>query len=521
VFGFTAELIEKQTFPGIPKADIDRPSQQARFAAEMQQALNNGNTPMNKPLQTPSALHPLDLPATEIASGIRAGQFTAETVVSESIRRAKTVNAACNAFTVIRDEEAMVSARNADRTIAEGKIGGSLQGVPFAAKDLTPTKGDRTTLGSWTSGEWVPEETALCIRRLEEAGAILIGKTTTPEFAWSSFTNSPRWGATRNPWDMEKTPGGSSGGSGVAVATGVVPFAEGSDMGGSVRIPAAFCGVVGLKPSLGRIPMTILPSVFDNLSHFGPLARTVGDAVAFMDTASGPSDEDIMSLPLNFSAETARKGSLEGKRFAFSMDLGYYHIQPEVDVVIREAIEKIRSLGATVDEVPMHWTRAVNDQWFDVWCVFMSSFFGDRLKQHEHHMDPAVVAIIKRGLVANATDYKRVELLRTSMWRDMAKIFETYDALLCPTCAITAATLTECDDDYMTTLADGRFAGLDMTCPFNMVPQLPALSLPAGLASNGLPVGLQVIGRRFADEQVLSFGTALEASLSMQRCAAK
>ncbi|MEK1928539.1 MAG: amidase [Pararhizobium sp.] len=469
---------------------------------------------MNKLQNVLSARHPLDLPATEIATGICSGQFTAEAVVTESIHRAKTVNATLNAFTVIRDEEALASARSADQAIANGKTGGPLHGVPFAAKDLTPTKGDLTTLGSWTSGDWVPEETTLCIRRLEEAGAILIGKTTTPEFAYASFTKSPRWGATHNPWDPERTPGGSSGGSAVAVATGVVPFAEGTDMGGSVRIPAAFCGVVGLKPSLGRIPMTILPSVFDNISHFGPLARTIGDAIAFMDTASGPSDEDIMSLPLSFSADAARSGSLEGKRFAFSMDLGYYQIQPEVEVVMREAIEKIRSRGAVVDEVPMRWTRAVNDRWFDVWCVFMSSFFGDRLTQHKDHMDPAVVSMIERGLVANATDYKRVELLRTSMWRDMAKLFETYDALLCPTCAITAPSLNESDDDYVATLPEGNFAGLDITCPFNLLPQLPALSLPAGLASNGLPVGLQVVGRRFADEQVLSFGAGIEVTLS-------
>ncbi len=468
---------------------------------------------MNKPQTTRTEHHPLDMPAVEIADGIRSHRFTAEAVVTESIRRAKAVNGTLNAFTVIREDAALTSARSADEAISKGTPVGPLHGVPFAAKDLTPTRGDLTTLGSWTSSNWVPDETALCVRRLEGAGAILIGKTTTPEFAYASFTNSPRWGKTRNPWNPEKTSGGSSGGSAVAVATGVVPFAEGTDMGGSVRIPAAFCGVVGLKPSLGRIPMTILPSVFDNISHFGPLARTVGDAIAFMDVASGPSDEDIMSLPLRFSAEAARANKLEGKRFAFSQDLGYYHIQPEVAAAIRSAVETLRGFGAVVDEIPMTWTRAVNDQWFDVWCVFMSSFFGERLAEHRHHMDPAVVSMIERGLAANATDYKRVELLRTAMWRDMAKIFESYDALLCPTCAITAPPVTECDDDYVATLPDGRFAGLDMTCPFNMLPQLPTLSLPIRLAANGMPVGLQIVGRRFADEQVLSFGAALERIL--------
>ncbi|MBA1142513.1 amidase [Mesorhizobium neociceri] len=459
--------------------------------------------------------HPLDLSANAIADGIRSSTFSAETVVGESIRRARAVSATLNAFAVIREEQALEAARLADRAVARGEATGPLHGVPFAAKDLTPTAGDLTTLGSWTKGDWVPTETALCVRRLQAAGAILIGKTTTPEFAFSSFTNSPRWGSTRNPWNPDRTSGGSSGGAGVAVATGVVPFAEGTDMGGSVRIPAAFCGVVGLKPSLGRIPMTILPSVFDNISHFGPLARSVGDAIAFMEATTGGSDEDISSLPIGFDSAAARSGGLQGKRFALSLDLGYYQIQPQVEAVIRRAVTEMRRDGAIVDEVPMNWTRAVNDEWFDLWCVFMSAFFGGELTTHRHHMDPSVVSMIERGLAMNATAYKRVELLRTSMWRDMARLFERYDALLCPTCAITAPPVSETDDDYIATLPDGRFNGLDLTCPFNMLPQLPALSLPAGFAADGLPVGLQIVGRRFADEEVLSMAAAVEARLGI------
>ncbi|ULJ71874.1 amidase [Rhizobium gallicum] len=471
---------------------------------------------MSKPLETATP-HPLDLPAMEIASGICQGRFASENVVAESIRRAKAVRETLNPFTVLREEQALEAAREADRAAARGEATGPLHGVPFAAKDMTPTAGDLTTLGSWTKGDWVPAETALCIRRLQAAGAILMGKTTTPEFAFASFTESPRWGVTRNPWDPERTSGGSSGGSAVAVATGVVPFAEGTDMGGSVRIPSAFCGTVGLKPSLGRIPMTILPSVFDNISHFGPLARTVGDAIAFMEAACGPSDEDISSLPIGFMSHAAREGQLEGKRFALSMDLGYYRIQPEVEQAIRVAVEELRRAGATVDEVPMHWTRSVNDEWFDLWCVFMSGFFGETITEYREKMDSAVVAIIERGFSMNATAYKRVELLRTAMWRDMAKLFESYDALLCPTCAITAPLASETDDDYVATCPDGRFAGLDMTCPFNMLPQLPALSLPVGPAANGMPVGLQIVGRRFADEDVLAIGAALEARLAVPR----
>jgi len=454
--------------------------------------------------------HPLDLTAMEIAAGIRDRQFSCEEIVSESIRRAKRAQAKFNAFTTIREKQALEAAQVTDSTLASGKPMGRLAGVPFAAKDLTPTAGDLTTRGSLTTGDWVPTTSALVVRRLEQEGAILIAKTTTPEFAYSSFTSSPRWGITRNPRDAGRTSGGSSGGSAVAVATGVVPFAEGTDMGGSVRIPAALCGTVGMKPSLGRIPMTILPSVFDNISHFGPLARTVADAVAFMEATCGPSDEDIASLPIGFDAAAACESSLEGKRFAISLDLGYYHVHKDVAQSFHEAIAKIRTAGAVVDEVVLPWTRQVNDQWFDLWCVFMAAFFGKALEAQRELLDPHVATMMTRGLEMNATVVKQIEIFRTRMWQDMVPIFHNYDAFLCPTCAVTAPVVGQCDDDYASNDAQGRFMGLDMTCPFNMLPQLPVLSLPVGLTPAGLSVGLQIVGSRFADEKVLSIAAAME-----------
>lgn len=463
---------------------------------------------MTRPDTTPA--HPLDLTAREIAAGVRAGRFSAVEVMEESLRRARATQGAFNAFALIRDEAALVAAREADAAVREGRPTGFLHGVPFAAKDLTPTAGDLTTLGSWSSGDFTPTETALCVRRLQAAGAILMAKTTTPEFAHSSLTWSPRFGATRNPRDPSRTPGGSSGGSATAVAAGVVPFAEGSDMGGSVRIPASFCGVVGLKPSLGRIPMTILPSVFDDISHFGPLARTVDDAVAFLEAAAGPSDEDICSLPLTFDPARTHGGELRGKRFALSIDLGFYSVEPQVEAAIRRAASAMSDAGAIVEEVALPWTRAVVDEWYEVWCVFMSAFFGDRLAGYRDRMDPAMVGIIERGFAKDATSYKRVELLRTAMWRDMARLFETYDALLCPTCAVTAPPVEKVDGDYFGEDANGRLIGLDMTCPFNFTAQCPAISVPVGVAEDGLPVGLQIVGRRFQDEAVLGFARTVE-----------
>jgi len=463
--------------------------------------------------------HPLDLPALEIASGIRDRHFSCEDIVGESIRRAKQVHVNLNAFTVIREQQALEAARTTDRAIGSGKNVGRLAGVPFAAKDLTPTAGDLTTQGSLTTGDWIPAESALVVRRLEQAGAILVAKTTTPEFAYSSFTSSPRWGVTRNPWDSSRTSGGSSGGSAVAVATGVVPFAEGTDMGGSVRIPAALCGTVGMKPSLGRIPMTILPSVFDNISHFGPLARTVADAVAFMEATCGPSDEDIASLPVAFDAQSAaRPALLRGKRFAVSVDLGYYHVEPDVVQSFQAVVAKMRAAGAVVEEIPIAWTRQVNDQWFDLWCVFMAAFFGKVLETPlRDSLDPNVATMIARGMEMNAWAVKQIEILRTRMWQDMAPILRDYDAFLCPTCAVTAPPVEQCDDDYVVDNAQGRFVGLDMTCPFNMLPQLPALSLPLGLSAGGLPVGIQIVGPRFGDEQVLSIAGAMEQQLGVLR----
>ena len=453
--------------------------------------------------------HPLDLPAPRLAATIRAGEISAEAVVTESLRRARAIQPKLNPFVLLREEQALEAARAVDRN----RDGRPLLGVPFAAKDLTPTEGDLTTLGSWTEGYHIATETALCIRRLEQQGAILVGKTTTPEFAFSSFTRGPRWGVTRNPWNPARTSGGSSGGSAVAVATGVVPFAEGTDMGGSVRIPAACCGVVGLKPSLGRIPMTILPSVFDSISHFGPLARSVEDAVAFMAAAAGPSDEDIQSVPLPFSAARTRRGGLAGRRFALSVDLGYYAVQPDIERAIRRAAGVLRDAGAEVDEIELGWSRAVNDQWFDLWCVFMSAFFGDRVPKFRDRMDPLVVGMIERAGKIDATAIKRVEVLRTAMWRDLARLFERYDALLCPTCAKEAPAAEQSDEDHDATTPDGRYAGFDMTLPFNMVPQCPAISLPAGFSASRLPIGLQLVGKRFADEDLLAVARRLEALL--------
>lgn len=458
--------------------------------------------------------HVLRLPIVKLTTQIAQRELSAVELVGQSLQRAHTINPALNAFCLILDEEALRLAEKADAAVKKGDPLGPLHGIPFAAKDLTPTRGHLTTRGSWTTGNWIPDHTALCIERLQAAGAILIGKTTTPEFAFSSFTQSKRWGVTRNPWNTSRTPGGSSGGSAVAVATGCVPFAEGTDMGGSVRIPAACCGVVGVKPSLGRIPMTILPSQFDSISHFGPLARTVEDAALFIAATAGPSSQDIQSFTEKFQFQNTRARALKGLRFAVSMDQGYYRIDPAVLDAMSKTLAVLRNAGAVVEEVTLPWTRANNDQWYDYWCVFMASFFGHHVDQFGSQMDEEVVEAITRGKHMSAVHFKSIEFLRTTIWQDFAAVLDRFDYVLTPTCSIPAPSVDHSDRNYGNDNADGKYEGFEMTLAFNLIPACPVISLPIGLSPDRLPLGMQIVGQRYADESLLSAARSIEHVLS-------
>jgi len=449
-------------------------------------------------------------PATELAQRIRDGRLSPVRVVENSLARIAEVNPRLNCFCFTYPDEAIEKAKQAERSVKRGDKLGPLHGVPIAIKDLTPTKGKRTTLGSYCFENWVPDWSATVVERLEAAGAIMIGKTTTPEFAYSSFTESPLWGVTRNPWNPERTPGGSSGGSGAAVASGCVPLAEGTDMGGSVRIPAAWCGIVGLKPSLGRIPMDLLPSLFDNISHFGPLARTVEDARLFLKVAQGPDNRDIQSNGTPLDLEGPVRNSVEGMRLALDMDLSIYAVDPEVERSVTQAVKALRKAGAVVEEVSVPWDRRVADAWTELWQVFMAAYFGHFLETHRAKMDPLVVALIEAGNKMPAAHYKRIEIERSQQWKAFYPILEKYDAFLCPTMSRDAPPVREDDTKYYADWGDGRYHGLDMTAQFNSIAPCPALSVPAGWTKGGLPVGLQIVGPRWRDDIVLQIGAALE-----------
>jgi Asp-tRNA(Asn)/Glu-tRNA(Gln) amidotransferase A subunit family amidase len=449
-------------------------------------------------------------PATALARLVRARELSPVEIVENALARIEQTNPLLNCFCFVYPEEALERSRKAERAVTSGRELGPLHGVPIAIKDLTPTRGKRTTMGSYAFEQWVPGESALIVERLEDAGAIMVGKTTTPEFAYSSFTDSPLWGITRNPWDLARSPGGSSGGSGAAVASGCVPLAEGSDMGGSIRIPASWSGVVGLKPSFGRIPLDFLPTQFDTIQHVGPLARTVADARLFLAATQGPDNRDIMSLAPVLDLSQPIDTSADALRLALDVDLGCYAVDPEVEAAVREAAAALAAAGAVVEEVDLGWTRELADAWTAHWGVYLATLFGDALAEHRDRMDPRLVRYMDAGLAMGAVDFKRLELVRTAAWKKLAPILERFDALLCPTMSQTARGVDESDAPYYADRNDGLYHGLDMTSMFNYVSQCPALSVPAGWSSETLPIGLQIVARRYEDDLALRIGAALE-----------
>ncbi|MEM1297918.1 MAG: amidase [Pseudomonadota bacterium] len=443
---------------------------------------------------------------------VREREISPVDLVNASLDRIERVQPLYNAFTLVLAEEALAAARVAENAEPVGP----LHGVPVAFKEFTPTKGHVTTRGSAAVREKVTEDPAI-VRRFREAGAIIVAKTTTPEFAYSSFTRSPMWGVTGNPWDPTRCPGGSSGGSGVAVTTGCVALAEGTDMGGSVRIPAALCGCVGLKPSLGRIPMDILPTVYDDMSHFGPLARTVDDTALFLRVAEGPLEADISSQRLPIPLPDRFDTDLSGLRIGVSEDLDIYAVDAEVLANLHATANALRDAGAEVVPVSLGWTVDLVEAWYDWWGVYLAAAFAHLLPEKRDLLDPEVAGLLDAGLAMGAVDFARIDQARTRMWHQLCGVFGNHHALLCPTMALPAPLNSTTDADFEAIDAEGRLHGLEMTALFNMIGQCPALSVPSGMTASGLPTAAQIVTPRFDDPLALRIGAAIEARRPWQQ----
>ncbi|CAM5765270.1 amidase [Labrys miyagiensis] len=447
--------------------------------------------------------------AAGLSDAVRRGEASALAAVEACLARSAVVQPRLNCFTEIYAEEARAEATRIDALSAAARERLPLCGVPIGIKDFTPLAGKRTTFGSKVHRDHIPEHDPVIVRRLKSAGAIILAHTTTPEFAYSGSTHSPLWGITRNPWDPACTPGGSSGGSGAAVATGSVLLAEGTDMGGSIRIPASLCGVVGLKPSFGRIPMDILRTQYETLAHFGPLARSVEDAALFLSACEGPDDVDALSLPalppVFPIAEAPRK-----PRLAVSLDLDMHVVSDEVAGLFHALVADIERAGAEVSWVRTPFSVQAAKDWYDLWAYCFAGDVGHLLDSHRRDLDPGVVQLIERGRCLDAVSLRAIEHRRTALWRSFAPLLREYDALLCPTTAVTAPPADPRLQQGDKILADGRYKSVDMTGHFNLTSACPVLSLPMGLAGNGMPAGVQIVGRRHDDRGVLALGRWIE-----------
>ena len=447
-------------------------------------------------------------PAVDLAEMIRSREISPVEVVDAFLERIDEINPKVNAFCTVTADTARDAARKAEQAVMGGSNLGILHGVPFSIKDLIHTKSVRTMQGSRIYENYVPDEDAPCVERLKNAGGILMGKTTTPEFGHKGITDSPVTGVTCNPWNLERTSGGSSGGAGAEVAAGMTPLAVGTDGGGSIRIPSSFCGIYGLKPSYGRIPV-YPPSALDALSHAGPMTRTVADATLMLSAMAGPDRRDTLSL----EAEPADymqllKNGIGGLRVAFSPDLGGRHVMPDVADVVKSAAEALEDLGVTVEEVDpgfpdLDWTFGV------FWMAGMAGRFVDMLPEWGDAMDPLLVEFIQMGQELSAVDFVKAQMQRSDFRDQISEFFGQYDLLLLPTLATTAFKAGVPVEDALENHPLDPQTWSPFTQAFNLSHN-PAASIPAGFTEEGLPVGLMIVGRRFDDLAVLQASAAFE-----------
>ena len=441
---------------------------------------------------------------------IRCREISPVEVVANALARIEAVNPKINAFCAVFAEQAMSAARRAERAVAERRAAGPLNGVPIAIKDLTPTKGHVTTLGSRIFRDSVSDHDAVVVERLRAAGAIMVGKTCTPEFGYSGFTRSALWGESRNPWDLARTPGGSSGGSAAAVAAGCVPLAEGSDGGGSVREPAACCGTTGLKPSYGRIPFDLFPTQFSTVFHFGSLARTVADAALFLDVTNGPHDRDIQSQAPRLDVPVPPPSDISGLKLALNIDFGLFYVDPEVEANVRAAAQALRAAGAEVTEVNLTFDRAAIQASEADLRSLAAILQGALLAEHRDLMTDRAAAHLEGGACYRGVEIKDFEVERTKVWQALAPVLAEHDALLCPTQAGPAPSNHQSEADFDWVDDEGRYHGHFMSQYFNFVGQVPAFAVPAGFTAAGLPTSVQIVGRRYDDNMVLRIAAALE-----------
>ncbi|MFG2650483.1 amidase [Streptomyces sp. NPDC048436] len=460
---------------------------------------------------SPETTELVHLTARELAAGLRARELSTREVVQAHLDRIEQVNGAVNAVVTLAAERALDEARTADDRAARGGPLGPLHGLPVAHKDTHDTRGIRTTYGTPLLADNIPDRDELIVERIRGAGAITIGKTNVPEFAAGSHTFNPVFGATRNPYDLSRSAGGSSGGAAAALACGMHALADGSDMGGSLRNPASFCNVVGLRPSPGRVPSWPETAPWSTMAVQGPMARTVADTALLLSVIAGPDPRSPIALE---TPGSAFGGSLErdltGLRIAWSPDLGgAVPVDREVTDVLAPAVRVFADLGCAVEEACPDLSGAD-----DVFRTFRAWQFhlglGALLDTAADRMKPSLVDNVRQGSALSGVDLERATVLHGELFHRVREFFERYDALILPASQVAPFPVEleypgEVDGVPMESYLDWMRSAYLVSATGS-----PALSVPAGFTPEGLPVGLQIVGPHRCDLRVLEIGHAFE-----------
>ena len=454
------------------------------------------------------------LPAHEALARFRAKTLSPVELMEAVIARAEAVKEPVNAFTYTHFDEAMGLARKAEAKYARGQRVRALEGLPIGIKDENDIAGKPTSSGSLILKDYIAETTSVNNQRILAAGGIVHARTATPEFSSAGTCWSRLWGVTRNPWNREFTPGGSSGGSAASLAAGTSPLAMGSDIGGSIRIPASACGVVGYKPPYGRNPDDP-PFNLDFFCHTGPLARTVKDAALLQNVIAGPHPSDIATLRPKLTIPLEAK-PIKGWKIAYSADLDIFEVDPEVRANTEAALDVFRSLGATVTPVKTGWGMEVQPACMAYLTHIFGGYIAGLLDEHADEMTTYVRDFAEKGRNSTSADYVQALEVIAASYPPIGAIMETHDILICPTLGTPAppATFDSSKDQIRINgnLVDPAL-GWALTTPFNMLSRLPVLAVPTGHASNGVPTGMQIVGRSYCDRDVFRAGMAYEAAV--------
>ena len=447
------------------------------------------------------------LSATDLVAAYRAGALSPVEAVAACLDRIDALDGTFNGFCLV-SETALDEARGSEARWRTGAPLGPLDGVPTSIKDILLTRGWPNLRGSRTvdpAGPW--DDDAPAVARLREAGAVLVGKTTTPEFGWKGMTDSPLTGITRNPWDPSRTAGGSSGGAAVAAACGMAALNIGTDGGGSIRMPAGFSGIVGLKPTFGVVPAWPL-SVFGTVAHLGPMTRTVADAALMLDVMAAPDHRDWHAVPVRIDASHGLEDGVAGLRIAYSSTLGYAEVDPEVSALVARAAAAFEELGAHVEEVDPGFDdpdETFRRHWFPSAAYAVAQVPAERRAE----MDPGLLEIARQGEAMTLQEHLAAVQARGALGLLMNRFHETYDLLLTPTLPIPAFAADPAERPAGFPADPDWPRWTPFTYPFNLTQQ-PAASVPCGLTAAGLPVGLQIVGAKFADALVLRAARAYE-----------